>query len=88
VSAFGSQQPPLQSESTEQVDGVGVLSVPPPLLLLTEPPPELEPLPLPPPLLVLPVEASCLTLGVVVALSKGLEFVLEEPHATSVRAPM
>jgi hypothetical protein len=87
VEALVSQQPPLQSESVVQVAAVPIVSVPPPLPL-AEPPPLLElGAGAPPPLLELGVEASLVTLEFV-AFSKGLEFVLDDPHATSVRAPM
>jgi hypothetical protein len=85
VEALVSQQPPLQSESVLQVAAAPMVSVPP--LLLAEPP-LLELVAGLPPLLPEPVEASgCLT-PELVAFSKGLEFVFEDPHATSARAPM
>jgi hypothetical protein len=77
-------QPPEQSESCVQEPATIILSEPPPPLLL----PPLDPLPLPVPPLLLPllplVEASLASL---VALSKGVEFAADEPHAMSARAP-
>jgi hypothetical protein len=76
-------QPPEQSESCVQEPATIIFSEPPPLLL-----PPLDPLPLPVPPLLLPllllVEAS---LAILVALSKGVEFAAEEPHAMSASAP-